>query len=83
MNYKTFLFLILWRLYNHYEIVLINVLLLKLFITFFNFKNKFLMKKVAKKRNTRKSSSNNEEDDLVFRWKGTGTKRNSNVFLLF
>ena len=83
MNYKTFLFLILWLLYNHYEIVLINVLLLKLFISFFNFKNKILMKKVAKKRNTRKSSSKNEEDDLVFRWKGTGTKRNSNVFLLF
>ena len=41
------------------------------------------MKKVAKKRNTRKSSSKNEEDDLVFRWKGTGTKRNSSIFLLF
>ena len=41
------------------------------------------MKRVAKKRNTRKLSSKNEDDDLVFRWKGTGTKRNSNVFLLF
>ena len=41
------------------------------------------MKKVAKKRNTRKLSSKSEDDDLVFRWKGTGTKRNSSVFSLF